>query len=77
MDVKGNAEMQAFCDELGRWEPAKVRSKLDDGSFLVSFVGWGKEYDAVVEAERLRQAIHPFEAEVGKMWRMLAPFLRS
>lgn len=63
---KNSTEMQAFCEDLGRWEPARIREELDDGNFLVSFVGWSSSYDAVVQPHRIRNAVHPFQCEVGK-----------
>lgn len=62
---QGN-KIQAFFEELGRWEPAKVREKLEDGTLLESFPGWGKEHIAIIEGHRLRRAVHSFQSEVGK-----------
>lgn len=59
-------EIQALDDILGRWEPAKLKYINEDGTLSISFIGWGAEYDTVLEPSKVRQAIHPFESEVGK-----------
>ncbi|KAJ8050065.1 hypothetical protein HOLleu_03116 [Holothuria leucospilota] len=52
-------EIQAL-DELGRWEAAKIIRELEDGKFLVRFIGWGKEFDSELPESKIRPAVHPF-----------------
>ena len=66
MENYNGKEVQAFDEELGRWEPAKIVEFQDDGSYLVSFIGWGSAYNTAVQPHQLRVAVHPFQSEVGE-----------
>ncbi|KAJ8019143.1 hypothetical protein HOLleu_42473 [Holothuria leucospilota] len=66
MEDYNGKEVQAFDEELGRWEPAKIVEFFnDDGSYLVSFIGWGSDYNTVVQPHHLGVAVHPFQSEVA------------
>lgn len=61
----GPGQIQAL-DELGRWEAAKIIKELEDGKFLVRFIGWGREFNTELPQSKIRPAVHPFVNGVGK-----------
>ena len=54
-------------DELGRWENGIIVKKFADGTSLVTFPGWSSECDQVLPPESIRERIHPFQGELGKL----------
>ncbi|KAJ8018193.1 hypothetical protein HOLleu_43957 [Holothuria leucospilota] len=54
-------------DELGRWEAGKVKAVEQNGTYLVSFDGWGPEFDRNVSSDELREPIEPFVGEQGQV----------
>lgn len=53
-------------DELGRWEAGKVKDVRPDGTYLVSFDGWGPDFDRNVSTDELRVPLVPFVVEQGE-----------
>ena len=64
--MKPVKNIQAFDTILKRWESARLIKELSDGRVEVSFNGWGKQYNTIVEKNLIRDVVQPFQSEVGK-----------
>lgn len=52
-------------DDIGRWEAGRVTAVLaDNHGYKVTFIGWSKDWDRVVENHEVRLPVLPAEERV-------------